>query len=177
MTKKMIKKTCISLALVGMMAIAIPASTKAATSSGTYPTRKGVILVTPDAYKNLIPTGHAAIVYNSSTVVESVSSGVVWGKNNWNTTKKKVYGVTVSGTSAAQDAAAANWCAGQIGKPYNWNYFNPGSRKKFYCSQLIYASYLDNFGINLDTGSYGKAVHPMELVNSSKTYTVYTYTK
>ena len=28
-----------------------------------YPTTKGRILVTGDAYKNLIPTGHAAIVY------------------------------------------------------------------------------------------------------------------
>jgi hypothetical protein len=26
---------------------------------GSYPTRKGVILVTPDAFKGLIPTGHA----------------------------------------------------------------------------------------------------------------------
>ena len=36
MKKKMIKKASISLALVGMMAIVIPVSTKAATSSGTY---------------------------------------------------------------------------------------------------------------------------------------------
>ena len=31
--------------------------------TGVYPTRKGVILVTKDKYKDLIPTGHAAIIY------------------------------------------------------------------------------------------------------------------
>lgn len=29
-------------------------------ATGVYPTRKGVILVTKDKYKGLIPTGHAA---------------------------------------------------------------------------------------------------------------------
>lgn len=50
--------------------------------SGCYPTRPGVILVTSDAYKNLIPTGHAAIVYNNKQVIESLSKGVSLGKNN-----------------------------------------------------------------------------------------------
>lgn len=31
-----------------------------------YPTTKGRILVTGDAYRNLIPTGHAAIVYSQN---------------------------------------------------------------------------------------------------------------
>lgn len=30
-----------------------------------YPCRKCVILVTTDAYKDLIPTGYAAIIYNT----------------------------------------------------------------------------------------------------------------
>jgi len=30
-------------------------------SIGTYPRRKGVILVTKDKFKGIIPTGHAAL--------------------------------------------------------------------------------------------------------------------
>lgn len=45
--------------------------------------------------------------------------------------------------------------------------------KKFYCSQLVWAAFKDNYGIDLDTSDFGDAVHPMELVNSSKTYTIY----
>lgn len=142
-------------------------------SYGTYPTRPGVILVTPDFYKGLIPTGHSAIIWTSTKVVESVASGVVLGPNNWNTSKNNAYGVTTYGTTAAQDNTASNWCYGQRGKPYNYNYLNPYTRSKFYCSQLIYAAYLDLYGINLDTSAFFQAVHPMELVNSPNTYTIY----
>lgn len=61
----------------------------------------------------------------------------------------------------------------QLGKPYNYNYFNVSTRKKFYCSQLVWVAFKDNYGIDLDTSDFGDAVHPMELVNSSKTYTIY----
>ena len=140
---------------------------------GTYPTRYGVILVTADYYKGLIPTGHAAIIWSSTKVVEALANGVVTGSNNWNTTKSTCYGVTTIGTTTAQDNAASNWCYAQKGKPYNYNYLNPSTREKFYCSQLVYASFLDLYGINLDTSAFSAAVHPMELVNSSNTYTIY----
>lgn len=55
---------------------------------GVYPTRKGVILVTADVWKGVVPLGHAAIVYSATDVVESLSQGVVIGRNNWNTTKE-----------------------------------------------------------------------------------------
>ncbi|MDF2473420.1 MAG: putative distant relative of cell wall-associated hydrolase [Anaerocolumna sp.] len=142
-------------------------------SFGTYPTRYGVILVTADAYKGLIPTGHAAIIWTSTTVVESLSGGVTTGPNNWNTSKSTCYGVTTYGTTAAQDNDASNWCYSQKGKPYNWNYYDVTTRSKFYCSQLVYAAFLDLYGINLNTSDFGSAIHPMELVNSSNTYTVY----
>lgn len=142
--------------------------------SGNYPTRKGVILVTSDYYKGLIPTGHAAIVYNKDKVVESLSKGVTTGKNNWDTKKKKCYGVTTTKTTIYQDAYVADWCYSQIGKKYNYNYFNVDTRKKFYCSQLIYAGYLDKQLIDLNTWRFGKAIHPMELVYTDKTCTIYT---
>lgn len=150
---------------------------EAATEKGPYPTRRGVIMVTPDKYKNLIPTGHAAIVWDKNYVIESVSKGVVKGKNNWKSTKSKIYGVTVKSTTTAQDRTAALWCKKQIGKKYNFNYLDVKTRKRFYCSQLVWASYKDNLNIDLNTSSYGVAVHPMELVYSNKTVTQYTYSK
>ncbi len=141
-----------------------------------YPTRAGVILVTPDKWK-LLPLGHAAIVYSKNYVIESVSQGVLKGRNNWNRTRKKVYGLKVKGTSRAQDKKAVQWCASQIGKKYNYDYFNINTRKKFYCSQLIYAAYKDLYGIDLNTKAFSiggrNPIHPMELVRSKKTKVIY----
>nr|WP_207725125.1 YiiX/YebB-like N1pC/P60 family cysteine hydrolase [Anaerocolumna cellulosilytica] len=130
-------------------------------------------MVTEDKLKGIIPTGHAAIIWTSSTVVEALSKGVTTGPNDWNTTRNSCYGVTVIGTTAAQDTAAANWSYKQIGKPYNFNYLDKNTRSKFYCSQLVYAAYLDNYGINLDTSSFLTAIHPIELVQSASTRTIY----
>ncbi|MFT4295509.1 MAG: YiiX/YebB-like N1pC/P60 family cysteine hydrolase [Micropruina sp.] len=149
--------------------------TSAVTNSsyGSYSYRKGVILATSDAFKGLIPTGHAAIGYSSSQVVESVSSGVVRGANDWFRSKSQAYQTSVRSTTAAQDAAAADWADGQRGKPYNWNYLDRDTRKRFYCSQLVWAAFKDKYGIDLDTSAYLWAVHPMELVNTSAVYLIY----
>lgn len=142
-----------------------------------YPYRKGVILVTMDAYKDLIPTGHAAIIYDTFNVVESLAVGVTTGGNDWYRTKTTCYGVAMLHTNMAQDRKAANYCYNQIGKPYNYNYYNMTTRKKFYCSQLIYAAYLDKFGIDLNTAWFDvgslHAIHPGELVLSPETYKIY----
>lgn len=140
---------------------------------GSYPTRKGVIMVTSDAYKGLIPTGHAAIIYTSTTVVEALSDGVKKGSNNWNSSKSQAYGVTVKSTTATQDSTASNWANGKIGKPYNWNYLDTGTRAKFYCSQLVWAAFKDNFGVDLNTSAYLGAIHPMEFVDNAKTTLLY----
>ncbi|HPU62643.1 MAG TPA: YiiX/YebB-like N1pC/P60 family cysteine hydrolase [Mobilitalea sp.] len=151
-------------------------------STGTYPTRKGVILVTADKFKGILPLGHAAIIYSASYVVEALSDGVVLGKNNWNTTRETCYGVTVSSTTATQDAQAADYCYNQLNKPYNYNYFNMGTREKFYCSHLVWAAFKDLFGIDLNTSFadivigntvISQAIHPLELVDTSLTYTIY----
>jgi uncharacterized protein YycO len=142
---------------------------------GSYPTRNGVILVTPDYYKDLIPTGHAGIIWDGATgrIIESLAGGVTIGDNDWNITRNVAYGVSVDGTTIAEDNDASNWCRDQVGIRYNYIYTNPYTRSAFYCSQLVYASYLDNCFVNLDTFAYLQAVHPMELVNSSNTYKIY----
>ena len=141
--------------------------------TGSYPRRKGNILVTSDAYKNLIPTGHAAIVYSSNSVVEALANGVVKGKNNWNTSKRTCWGVTVSWASNSEEAAASDWCYRQIGKPYNYNYLNTSTRSCFYCSQLVWAAFKDMYGVDLNTPAFGNAVHPLELVDSGETTILY----
>lgn len=50
---------------------------------------------------------------------------------------------------------------------------NVDTRSKFYCSQLVWAAYKDALGIDLNTSTYGAAVHPLELVNSTHTVTYY----
>ncbi len=144
-------------------------------TSGTYPTRKGVILATNtnDSLGGKTFVGHAAIIYNAQSVVEALHK-VSLGKNNWNTTKSKCWGVTVRGTTSAQDAAAANWCYRQIGKSYNYNFANVSTRNSFYCSQLVWASFKDLYGIDLNTSTLGVIVTPMELVNTNKTSVIYS---
>lgn len=144
----------------------------------TYSKRKGLILVTPDKLLGLIPTGHAAIGYSDAYVVESGSKGVELGKHNWNSSKSQTYQVSTLGTTTTQDAAVADWCYAKRGKPYNYNFFDINTRQKFYCSQLVWAGYKDKTGIDLNTSAFsvplvGNPVHPIELVNTSKTYLVY----
>ncbi|WP_152361054.1 YiiX/YebB-like N1pC/P60 family cysteine hydrolase [Microlunatus speluncae] len=141
---------------------------------GSYPRRKGVILVTRDKYRDLIPTGHAAIIHSRNYVVEALGHGVVRGDNNWYQSKTQAYGAGVRATSAAQDAKAADWAYLQRGKPYNYNYVDMRTRSSFYCSQLVWAAFWDNFRINLDTTKIPGAVHPLELLDDpSKAYLIY----
>lgn len=59
---------------------------------------------------------------------------------------------------------------------YNYNFLNVNTRTKFYCSQLVWASYLDLYEIDLNTSTLGNIITPMELVNTDKTYTIYSKT-
>lgn len=146
-------------------------------SVGTYPTRKGVILVTNDKFKGIIPTGHAAIIYSNSQVVEALTDGVKMGKNNWNTSKTTCIAVTTKGTTTTQDSSVADWCKAQVGKPYNWTFFGIEYTDSFYCSHLIYKGYKTKTGIDLNTSAYdaygGRAIHPSELVLTDKTTKIY----
>ncbi|HEU0292274.1 MAG TPA: YiiX/YebB-like N1pC/P60 family cysteine hydrolase [Anaerolineales bacterium] len=45
----------------------------------------------------------------------------------------------------------AEYCRGQVGKPYNLNFLNSETEEAFYCSQLAYKAY-QQIGINLNTG-------------------------
>lgn len=144
---------------------------------GSYPTRKGVILVTSDAYKGIIPTGHAAIVYSRSRVIESLSDGVQYGPNDWDSSKTECWGVSCGATSVSQDESTVTYIVvhDYIGKPYNINFYDVDTRERFYCSQLVWAAYKDMLGIDLNTSQYGRAIHPLELVNTDRTVTIYKH--
>ena len=146
---------------------------KMANRKKVYPSRKGVILVTADKFKDKLPLGHAAIIYNKYTVIEAEFPYVTTGNNDWNYTKKTCYGLNVKGTTLAQDNDVADWCYRQIGKRYNFNYLNTSTREEFYCSQLVWAGFKDVCGVNLNTPIFGDAIHPMELVKSNRTYIIY----
>lgn len=190
MKKRLIRTICI-MSMCIMAFTVLPTGTYAkAKESGKYPTQAGRILVTSDCYKNLIPTGHAAIVLDKTYVVEAKSNGVVLGRNNWKSQKKQFWGVQVlqkkrgSVLSAAKQKKAASWCKKQRGKHYNFNYLNTKTRSRFYCSQLAWAAYKDNFKIDLNTlafagwysgWGYANPVHPLELVDSNYTRIDYYY--
>lgn len=140
--------------------------------ASSYPTRKGVILVTKDgSFGELV--GHAGIIYSTDETVESFPDGGVQKyRNNWNTRYSTVYGSSVTTTSFSEDANAADIAYSYIGKPYNWIFTNTKTTSKFYCSQLVYRSFLDAANINLNEG--GWIVFPIDLVQSNYTYTFYT---
>lgn len=142
--------------------------------AGEYPTRKGTILVTDEKFSGLIETGHAAIVYNgSNTVVESLGNGVVIGANDWYKKTAYVWGLATFNLSFAQADIAADWCARQVGKPYNFNFLDTMRRDKFYCSQLVWASFYDNFGVDISTPFLGSIIYPIEILESPEVVMMY----
>jgi uncharacterized protein YycO len=157
------------------------------TPIGTYPIQKGVILVTADWFANLLPSGHAAIVHENGNAVTSLAMGVTTEPNDWHleTRHQTCFALDVNATNATQEAIVADWCYGQIGKPYNFNFLNMSTRNSFYCSQLVWAGYYDNYGIDLDTDAFSfiliddvlsfDAVHPLELVASLETSLLYRH--
>ena len=137
---------------------------------GTYPTRKGVILVTSTG-KIAKVVGHSAIVYSSGYVVESVKDGVIIGRNNWKTKKSNMAAVTVRSTTMKEDAKVSDWCRKQKGKKYNFDYYDIKKVKEYYCSQLIWAGFNNLYKIDLNTKAYDlgkkRAIGPYEFVRKS----------
>lgn len=142
-------------------------------AQGSYPMNTGQILITDDKFAGLIPTGHAAIVWDREAVIEALGDGVVWNANNWDRTHGNVWGLEVVGTSMMQDSFVAEWCSWQVGKPYNFNFFDTARRDAFYCSQLVWASYYDNFGIDISTPAWGVVIYPMEILGSPNVVKTY----
>lgn len=148
--------------------------TKNGKSTRAYPTRKGTFLVTKDGKLGEL-VGHAGMVYSSKLTVESFpgsGKGVGTYSNTWNSKYKTVYGLSSKNVPASKDSAAADYAYAQKGKPYNSSFSNTETTSKFYCSQLVYKAFKEKAGINLNQG--GWIVFPIDLVQSSNSYTIYT---
>lgn len=152
-------------------------------SLGTY----GDILVTYSFSSfgvDFAVTGHAAIVSERKwETIESMPAwfdsskkdGVWYYPNNWQR-RSKVYGVRVKNANANHYRAAAKYAQRQADdrKKYNLNFFNKGTTKTFYCSQLVWRAW-KNQGFEVDRMNLGdwEPVSPAELIGGANTYVFY----
>lgn len=123
----------------------------------------GDILVTPATVFGTGPiTGHAGMVdSNPDLTIESMTSGGVRRyTNDWKTRYTKALCATVKDSNPEQ---AVDYASSKIGSSYNYNFLNKWNTDKFYCSQLVWRSYMEQ-GIDLDKDG-GNAVLPTDLVS------------
>ncbi|WP_226568900.1 septation ring formation regulator EzrA [Bacillus stratosphericus] len=143
---------------------------------------KGDVLVSYDSGSSVIGLGHAAIV--STEKKQTVESwhknwspikqhGVRKYNNTWRT-RKKVYGLWVKKSNNKKYINAAKYAEKQAKekKPYNMNWLDKKTTKKFYCSQLAWRAW-KNQGHDIDNIKFDTVVSPMELVNSNNTKVFY----
>lgn len=149
-------------------------------ASGAWTWRDGVICITDSkAITPLFNNGHAGIIaaapYYYATIEANPRDGVQPKYGNWNDrfSTNMVYQYGVKRTSVTQDQNAAKWAARQIGKQYNYQFFNINRRDKFYCSQLVWAAYRDTAKVDIGTWEWGSAIHPFELMSSNETTLIY----
>lgn len=140
----------------------------------------GDILVTLDGTSSGFEWagGHTGIVSNmSGYVVESYgnqrlgSNGVRHWVNDWKTRYTKVKALWVDGAKANDYTYVAAYNREQIGKAYNYNFFNISTTDRFYCSQLVWRAWY-NRGWDLNYG--GSAVWPVDLIKSNHTIAYYS---
>lgn len=145
---------------------------------------KGDVLVSYDlnSGSSAIGFGHAAIVSRKAAkTVEAwhknwspiKQHGVRRYNNNWGS-RKKVYGLWVKKSNNTKYVNAAKYAEKQADqkKPYNMNFFDKKTTKKFYCSQLAWRAW-KNQGHDIDNIKIDSVVSPMELVNSNNTKVFY----
>lgn len=159
----------------------------ASRSYGNYPTRKGVILATNYnfSFQDWSWTGHSAIIYNAMSTVEAFPAGdgrvagVQLYKNDWDIrySSRDVYGVSHNTTTPVQDVAAADWAKSKVGKvTYKLSASMTASgltnTSEMNCVTLVYNAFRVTSGKLINQGA--TTLTPMDLVQSSDTYTVYT---
>lgn len=124
--------------------------------------------------------GHAAIVAgNDWQTIESYAkewspinkNGVQRYTNNWGS-KSGTLLYRPKGAVPSQYKTAASYAERQVGKPYNWQFWEKKATHKFYCSQLVWMAWLEA-GIDTEVGSIPNAIiAPADLANSTNTYLV-----
>ncbi|MGU7930112.1 YiiX/YebB-like N1pC/P60 family cysteine hydrolase [Streptococcus suis] len=149
-------------------------------SFGAWSWRPGLVAVTDARFSGVINHGHAGITgahpYYGKIIEANKETGVRAHSGEWKVEAgKNVWELTVTTTTVAEDKAAAERAAGQIGKPYNSNFYDVWRRDKYYCSQLVWASFRDTAGNKADISlnDWGAAIHPFELRDHPNTKLIY----
>lgn len=131
-----------------------------------------------DSGSAAIGVGHSAIVStNSEKTIESFAkdyspvnkNGVVYLPNEWKKTSKSFLGIV--DTTNSDRKAAAKYAYDQIGKPYNWKFFQKKRTDSFYCSQLVWRSWYEQ-DIEIDGNPDDDLVTPIELLKSDNVFVV-----
>ena len=81
--------------------------------------------------------------------------------------------LAIASPSAAAEEPTKQETAERIDQQYNYNYLDTATRDRFYCSQLVWASFKDNYGIDISTAFAGPAIYPMEILDSPNVQLVY----
>lgn len=147
---------------------------------GRWTWRDGVIAVTNNGISG---SWHAGIVAPQKSWVTAESSPKTGVKLQYNfegrgtVGKYNVWQTGVKSTTVSQDWHAGHWAGRQVGKPYNYNFYKTNNRNSFYCSQLVWAAYMDVAKVNLNTSAYdipgARAIHPSELLYNNKVQLIY----
>jgi uncharacterized protein YycO len=117
------------------------------------------------------------MVYSNLNTIEaygnrSSQNGVYYYPNNWETRYKSMTARSTIGTTVDKDKQAALRAAQQVGKPYNYNFWDIDQDNSFYCSQLFYRQFRTLFNINLNDN--GGAVWPGDLIATKNATTIYS---
>ena len=99
-----------------------------------------------------------------------------WTDGVWVHTIKEVHEYDLAvilrvDTANETRTAAVNYARQQARKPYNYNWLDKYRQDKFYCSQLVWASYYWTANIDLDSNG-GLAVSPDNLFWDNNAYSV-----
>lgn len=151
---------------------------------GGWSWRDGLICVTDHGKGNhLINTWHCGIVAPQEPEVVAEAAGTEEGcrlrRGMWKETDYTVWQVGVNSTTVEQDWKAGEWGGEQcrVHKPYNTKFWDARRTDKFYCSQLVWASYYYVNGVDLNKpdNDIGPdiAIHPGEFVDNPNTTVVY----
>lgn len=136
----------------------------------------GDILINPNSSSSTTSSfiGHAAIVSMKNEItIESFPrdrspihrDGVQRYDNRW----RNYHGVLLyqpKNAGTVEYKRAAGFAEKQIGKPYNWKFFEKNRKDAYYCSQLVWQAWL-SAGIDIEKGSIPNGViAPMDIATS-----------
>ena len=120
--------------------------------------------------------GHTGLIYDSYHTIESspCKNGVYESTmDDWmgkNSASGKYDGKTVyilKCLSKFNKKYLTNWIYTQVGRCYNFNFFNRCTNKSYYCSQLVWFAYLKKADINLCPKIWN-IVSPSDILKSKK---------